>query len=348
MNGTRRVLAQSNSGRFKVLEEPIPQPKRGEVLVEVFASAISPGTELGRFVGRSQGAAGEERWRTFGYQNAGVVLAVGEGCSGVEVGQRVVGMGGGYAIHGTHACVPVNLMAALPESVSFEEGAFVALLATALNAVRRAELQLGENALVMGLGPVGQFTCQLAHIAGVHVLAVDRLPLRTEAALRCGADAVCQDASELPGLAAEFTHGYGMDAGFICFGGDGTEAFQQIVSTMKVAPDTHVYGRVVNVGGASITHRFGAALGNLDIRSAARTGPGYHDEEYEHGANYPRVFVPWTTKRNIEELMAWVAAGRLHVKELITHAPMLDEGPEACREIIEHPEKTLGVVLKMR
>ena len=59
----------------------------------------------------------------------------------------------------------------------------------------------------------------------------------------------------------------------------------------------------VLVGGATVEHSFGAALGNLDIRSAARTGPGYHDKEWEHGASYPKVFVPWTTKRNLEEAM---------------------------------------------
>ena len=72
------------------------------------------------------------------------------------------------------------------------------------------------------------------------------------------------------------------------FGGDATSAFhyQQIRAMLKTAPDTHKMGRIVIVGGASITHGFAAGLGNVDVISAARTGPGYHDEDYEHGADY--------------------------------------------------------------
>ena len=114
---------------------------------------------------------------------------------------------------------------------------------------------------------------------------------------------------------------------------------------MKKSPDTHVMGRTVFVSG-SFSHGFGASLGNMDIRSSARPGPGYHDEEYERGADYPPVFVQWTTRRNLEETLRFAAEGKLHLKPLISHEYPLDESPEACEKIIQTPQDTLGVILK--
>lgn len=348
----RRVLARSRSGRLNVIEESVPQPQAGEILVEVEASLVSAGTELSGVRPPAPGepaAAGDgESWRSFGYQNAGRVIAVGEGVTQFAPGERVACMGAGYAVHGTVACVPVNLAVHLPQNVSYEEGAFVALAATALNAVRRAEVVLGEFALVMGLGLVGQLTAQLCQLAGVHVMGSDRFEMRRQIALANGMEQAVGPEDALVDAARQFTRGYGMDAAFLCFGGDGTEAFRQIVSVMKRAPDTHVYGRVVIPGGATVTHAFGASLGNLDIRSAARTGPGYHDRAYEVGGDYPPVYVPWTTKRHLEELVLWISKGRLNVRSLITHRVSLEEAPQACYELVRSPQNALGLVIVMK
>src|SRR5699024_9628451 len=113
-----------------------------------------------------------------------------------------------------------------PDEVSFEEGAFVALAATALHTVRRAELQLGEFTLVMGLGLVGQLTGQLARIAGAHVLGVDRFPLRLDTARRNGFTQAIGVDDSLHEAAQSISRGYGLDCTFICFGGDATNAFK--------------------------------------------------------------------------------------------------------------------------
>ena len=59
-----------------------------------------------------------------------------------------------------------------------------------------------------------------------------------------------------------------MDCGIIAFGGDATSAFQQIRTMLKTAPDTHKMGRIVIVGGASITHGFAAGMWMLSARHA--------------------------------------------------------------------------------
>ena len=346
MSMTRKFAAIDGAGVISVEQGPVPEPRPGEILIEVRASSISSGTELGGVNRRRENPNTSGPARPFGYQNAGDVIAKGEGCDEFQIGDRVACMGGGYALHATHACVPKNLSVPIPEGMSYEEAALNHLGATALHAIRRAQLEFGENVAVFGLGTVGQFTCQLAKLSGAHVMAVDRFPLRLKVAKETGADVVVNFESEDPvKIAAGFTRGYGMDCAFMCFGADATATLRLIAQMMKKSPDTHLMGRVVSVAG-SVSHGFGSSLGNLDLRSSARPGPGYHDEEWERGGDYPPVFVQWTTKRNIEEVLRFAAEGKLKIKPLISHEYPLDKAPEACEKIIQTPQETLAVVLK--
>lgn len=343
----RKYATIDGRGIISVEEGAIPEPAKGELLIEVYASAISPGTELGGVKSRRKNPNPSKSARPFGYQNAGILIEKGEDCDEFVIGDKLACMGAGYALHSTHACVPKNLCVPIPDGVSYEEAAFNHLAATALNAVRRGEVQLGENVVVVGLGVVGQLCCQFARIAGAHVMGLDRLSMRLDIASKAGVDlAVNVDEEDAVAEAEEFTRGYGMDCGIIAFGGEATEAFSGIVEMLKRAPDTHKMGRIVIVGGARISHGFAAALGNVDLRSAARTGPGYHDEEYERGKDYPPVFVQWTTKRNLEESLRCIAEGKLKIKPLITHEYLLDKADEACEKLIQTPGEALGVVLK--
>lgn len=342
----RHVAALDGRGVISLEEEPIPQPGDGEILVDVHASLISPGTELGGVKARREHPDPSASKRPFGYSNAGVVLDAGTGCAPIATGDRVACMGAGYAQHATHACIPRNLCVPMPEGLSYERASFSHLAATALHAIRRAELQLGEYVVILGLGLVGQLCAQLARLSGAHVMGVDRFPLRLDIARAAGIEAaVHADEEDLLRRTATFTRDYGMDCGVLCFGGEATEAFKTMVQTMKISPDTHRMGRIVIVGGAHISHGFAAALGNLDVRSSARTGPGYHDEIWERGRDYPPVFMPWTTQRNLEEVLRLIAEERLLVDPLITHRVPLQQAPEACEQLIQHPERTLGVVL---
>jgi len=342
----RRVAAIDGKGQFHVITEPVPEPKRGEVLVQVAASLVSPGTELGGIPARRKNPS-DRPPQPFGYQNAGVVLRVGEGVARFKPGDRVATMGGGYAFHASHTIAPVNLAVPIPEGVSFEEAAFCHLAATALHAVRRAEPQFGENFAVSGLGLVGALSVAFAKLSGTHVVGLDRFPKRLAAALEMGADAVFNVAEgDVVRRVTEFCRGYGLDAGIIAFGGDATEAIQQLYEMMRPAPDTHRWGRIVAVGGARATVELAAGLGNVDIRSSARPGPGYHDDAWEHGADYPPVFVPWTTQRNLEESLRAMAEGRLRVRPLVTDVFPLDEAPAACEKLLASPAEALGVILE--
>jgi len=342
----RKVAAIDGRGNFAVIEQPIPEPKAGEVLIEVAASLISPGTELGSVPARRKSPT-DAPPKPFGYQNAGIVTKLGEGVARFKLGDRVATMGGGYALHATHSVAPVNLAVPIPDGVSFHEAAFCHLAATALHCIRRAEPRFGENFAVCGVGVVGLLCVQFAKLSGAHVAALDRWPKRLDVAKAVGADAAfnVSDGDPVPRV-AEFCRGHGLDCGIIAFGGEATEAAKQLYQMMRPAPDGHRWGRIVAVGGARATLGLAASLGNVDVRSSARPGPGYHDEAWEHGADYPPVLVPWTTQRNLEESLRAIAEGRLRVEPLITDIVPLDRAPEACEKLVTSPGEAIGVVLK--
>lgn len=341
----RTLVTVDADGELGIDTEPVPTPGEGELLVEVHASMLSPGTEgsiiRNRREGDSSGGA-----VPLGYQNAGRVAETGPGVDRFAEGDRVACMGSRYAVHADYAAVPVNLAVALPDGVSFAEGAGANLYGTAMNAVRRADLRLGERVAVFGLGMVGQLVTQLADASGCHALGVDLFENRRRIAAGAGAERVVSPEDDPVAAAEAISSGYGVDAGFVCFGGDASGVVDTIAEMAKRRPDGHQMGRIVVVGGAEITQRFPVPLGNMDVRAASRTGPGYHDDAYERGASYPDALVDWDTNRNLREFVSLVDRDRVDVASLQTHRFPLTEAADAYDLALSTPEESLGVVLE--
>ncbi len=347
-----RILVLDGHGKGHVVERATPEVREGYVLVRTRASMFSQGTQLrSAFLYRREPNEGMEP-RPLGYQCAGDIVALGPSVSSRQIGQRVACMSGRErypgvgAYHADYVAVGVNLTEPIPDGVSYEEATSAHLAATAMHAVRRAQLQLCEHVLVVGLGVMGQCVTRFASLSGTRVVGWDPLSIRREGAMKGGAGLTLDPTDGDPVSATrEFTDGLGVDCAFIAFGGDSDETFQQVVDSMKVSPDTHQMGRIVIVGGFSFHHQWAAALGNLDVRSAARTGPGFLDPAYEEGADYPPVFVQWTTQRNLHECLRLMSEGRLDVSEFTTHTFAMSDAPEAIDTIVERTGETIGVVL---
>ena len=348
MSRQRYIGALDGTGHGQVIQQDVPELKPGMVEVKVHASLISPGTELsGAKTARREGKTEVGTPRPFGYQNAGEITAVGDGVTAFKPGDRVACMGGGYAQHTNIAVVPQNLCCLLPENVSFEEGAYAHLAITSMHALRRAEPVFGEYLLVVGMGLVGQMAARLGQIAGVYAMGWDMSQFRLDVARRWGIDGTTLiGTDDAQAKAKEFTRGYGFDLAVMAFGGDGTKSLEQVNSVMKLSPDTHRMGRIAMVGGLKTLCGWGAALGNLDLRCCARTGPGYHDDAWELGqTSYPAVFMRWTTRTNMELALRLMSEGKLNVKCLTTHRLPLAEIDTAVTAHIEDPNNTLGTLL---
>jgi threonine dehydrogenase-like Zn-dependent dehydrogenase len=345
----RHVGVITGEGKFAIIEEPIPEPGRGEVLIEIKASLVSPGTEFMDVPKLRKEPDPKAEVSKFGYNSAGIIIKQGAGCEDIPLGLKVSCMGWGYALHTDYAVVPRNLVLPMPEGMSYEQATFAHLGATALQAIRRAELQLGENLLVVGLGPVGQLSLQLAEASAVHTIGVDKLSLRLEIAKKGGAELTVnlkeEKEEDIAARIKTFTRGYGIDCSILVYGGDATETFQFLRKVHKCAPDTHLMGRVVIPGACEfkITN-WPASFGNIDIRASSRPGPGYKDLEYEHGKDYTPVFVQWSARRNMEEFLRLITLKKVNVDTIITHRLPFKDFVKGVEMLYTSPNKAVGVV----
>ena len=96
-----------------------------------------------------------------------------------------------------------------------------------------------------------------------------------------------------------------------------------------------------------MTYKGGASTGNIEVRSASRTGAGYHDSEYEYGKTYPNAFVQFTTQRNLREIVQLISEGRLHVDALTTHTMPIEDVNDAATLLVDSPDKAMGIILEM-
>jgi threonine dehydrogenase-like Zn-dependent dehydrogenase len=342
---TRDVAVVTGDGQVVIETQPVPELQPGQALIRVHASLLSPGTELALICRRRESPVGEST--AFGYSIAGEVVEVCGDTPHLAPGMRVAAMGAGYAPHGTWACVPVNLATPLPDSVSFADGAYTCLAATALQAVRRTVPQLGEHGAVLGLGIVGNLAAQLYQLSGARVIAWEGVAERIAVAANCGIRTAVNISQADAAAETETFAAGGLDFANLAFGGQADEAFQQVLGCMRVSADTHATGRIVLVGGCHISVGGGAWSGNVDIRASSRTGPGYKDGDYEHGQDYPAAFVPFTTRDNMRELVHLMAERRLVVEPMTSTTCALTELPAVIDSLVAAPASALGVVIAM-
>ncbi len=164
-----RALVNTPGGSSPVELRDLPEPELGlgEVLVEVKAISLNRG-ELTSFRNNPEG------WRP-GQDVAGVVASAPPDHTELRAGSRVVALldEAGWA---ERVAVPLHRLAALPDTVSFEQAAALPVAGlTALRTVRYGEPLLGRKVLVNGAaGGVGTLAVQLAAAAGARVTAVAR------------------------------------------------------------------------------------------------------------------------------------------------------------------------------
>lgn len=158
------VAAPSEPSAIALREADEPTPRPDEALVEVRAMSLNRG-EVRRLPDREEGFVP-------GWDLAGVVARPAQD-GGPPEGARVVGLvrSGAWA---ERACVPADLLAELPDEVSFEAASTLPVAGlTALRALARGGLLLGRRVAVTGAsGGVGRFAVQLAARGGAHVTGV--------------------------------------------------------------------------------------------------------------------------------------------------------------------------------
>lgn len=327
--GTERMLVEF--GKANYLDKARQQPDKVKmVLNKIKSDGLKPTLDA---VFRKLGEP-----MPLGYCNAGEVLAVGDGVQGFQVGDRVISNGQ----HAEAVCIPENLVAKIPEGVSYEEAVFTVIGAIALQGIRLVNPTFGETVVVTGLGLIGLIAGQLLKANGCNVIGLDFDQKKVDLAKDFGIDAFNVAGGTDPvQLVMDKTGGVGTDAVLITASTKSNDVISQAANMSRQR------GRIVLVGVIGLDiQRADFYNKELSFQVSCSYGPGRYDSNYEDkGMDYPIAFVRWTEKRNFETILSAIENGSLKLQSLITHRVPLDQyqeiyadmkNPDAIASILEY------------
>jgi len=217
------------------------------------------------------------------------------------------------------------------------DAAFVVIAAMGLQGVRKLQLQLGESAMVIGLGILGIFATQMAALDGaIPVIVSDFDKKRRDLALTLGADhAFSPDEEGLPDKIKELTYGKGADAIVEVTGA--AAALQQALTYVARQGRISLTG-CTRVSDADIdfyryVHQPGISLigAHTFVRPKVDSYPGY-----------------WTAQDDYRALLAFIAAKKLQVRPIISEIVSPECAPAIYTRLAEEKHPPLGIVFDWR
>ena len=353
-----------HKGEITVENLPTPTLKDGEILVQTAFSLISAGTELSgksssktslikkilsnrdnikkglkllkeKGLGKTLETANEleNKKTTLGYSLSGIIVDIGKNVKEFQIGDRVACAGAGKANHAEFVAVPKNLVVKIPENLDFQTASSVTLGSIALQGLRRADIKLGENIAVIGLGLLGQILTQLLKANGARVIGFDIDDKKINLAKKLE---ICQAYNSLKTNVLEkvlnFTEQKGVDATIITASArQNNEIIQQ---AMEI---TRKKGKVVVVGDVGLCpKRAPFYQKEIDYLISTSYGPGRYDSSYEEkGIDYPFAYVRWTEKRNMEEYLKLLADKKINFQPLISKIFPIEEASDAYKFLEE-------------
>lgn len=340
-----KALLLRQYGAVEMVDMPVPEPAEDELLVRVRACGI-----CGSDVHGLDGSTGRRIPPiVMGHEAAGVVERVGAFVDAFSPGERVtfdstiscgrcgfcragrmnlcdnrrvLGVScGDYRRHGAFAeyvVVPQHVAYRLPDGLPFEHAAMIEAVSIAVHATARAAPRLGDAALVVGAGMIGQLVIQALRLAGCRpVIAADIDPTRLELARRLGADHTVDARS--PDAARHVVQ---------LTGGRGADVAMEVVgaaAALRLTIDgARKGGTVVLVGNSSPTVELAlqaAVSRELDLRGSCASN-----------GEYPLCI----------ELLA---SGRIDVRPLLSAVAPLEEGPRWFGRLYAREPGLMKVVL---
>jgi len=365
----QQVVQSVRSGALRVVDVPRPMVGATEVLVATSRSLLSSGTEravrelasaslLGKAKARpdlvrqvvqrarADGVASTLRAvrnrldeeMPLGYSAAGVVVEVGEAVEGIRPGQRVAT---GSAGHAEYQVVPGQLAVAVPDGVDDADAAFATVASIALHGLRLADLGPGARVCIVGMGLLGQLAARLALAAGYEVAGIDVRGWTVERAADAGVFALRERGDDTTAAVLDWTRGRGVDAVLLTAATSSSDPARRSPSLCRDRAPIVVVGDV----GLDL-ERTPFYEKELTLQFARSYGPGRYDRSYEEwGVDYPIGHVRWTEGRNLEAFLDLVAAGKLAVRDLVTHEFPIARAADAYALIESGSEPFLGVQL---
>ena len=323
----------SSYRQIEEVDEPIPTPGAGEVLVKVAYSALSPGSNVSGYLNQNRQQRGELL-----YMASGIVQAIGAGVQRVAPGDAVAVLNCG---HQAYACVAEDAVHRLPSALTLREASLSYLCSWSVSALHLGQYAAAETVVVVGQGLVGTSAALVADLMGARVLALDSAAERVAFAQTLGLGAVVQvGTTNTAEQMAAFLGETGPD--LILETSGSWHGFRQAV---ELARD---YTRLAIMG---IYRQPPPSELGLDLHQLLyRTPSKFHYQRLQIigcGSDPDEVAYPnphlATRRRNYAYVLEQAARGRLPLDKLITHTLPPQEIGQALAALADGNKQMVGV-----
>jgi len=322
--------------RCDVIEEEIGDPGPGEILVQTTVSLISTGTESWCYRGDFEPGTGWAAWVKYpfypGYSHVGQVVKVGRQVREFAEGDRVFSVTSHrqFATKVAEPGEPVKV----PDYIDDEEAAWLMLATITQTGVRRAEHNMGDRAVVIGLGPLGQLVTQYLRTIGLlEILVIDTIQQRLDIALAHGAThGFCGSAADAYDFVAQHTNEQMADVVY-----DVTGHYAVLPMGLKLARN---FGKLVLMGDSPHPSRQHLTQ---DVLSRQVDIIGTQNQNLP-----PSQAQRWPFDQQALLFMEYLRREQMRVSDLITHRFSPTEAP-AVYELLQNSRgSTMGVIFDWR
>lgn len=320
--------------KAELLEVDVRGIGENDVLTDMEYTVVSGGTERANLLGMKN-AGGNKFPKTLGYCGIGRVIETGSGVKSVAVGDRVL------VYHGKHmkynVCPETDVTKVTDDNLSSLDASFVIIASMGLGGVRKLEIELGESAMVMGLGLLGIFAVQFCRLSGAYpVIAADLNPARRELALRLGADyAFDPSEPDFVEKVKKVTNGKGVRA---------TVEVTGVSAAMKQALEcASRMGRISLLGCTRVSDC--SVDYYRQVHCPGVTLIGAHNSIRPKVESYPHH---WTHQDDCTAIMELLGAGRIEVAPIISRVVSPEDATEVYNQLCDDPEFPMGTVFDWR
>ena len=318
--------------KMEIREMDLLEPGPTQIGIRTVYSGVSQGTERWALTGRYNHF--DEDVPAYypcspGYQGAGVVEVVGAEVDRFAVGDHAFTMGTHFAdpnhkypgpmqaSHSGYLVVEASAAWKVAPEVDLAGVSLFHMAGVSRSGVRITKIQPGDLVALIGLGMIGQMSGQAAKRAGARVIATDLISERCEAAAKYSADRVVDGSSQSLEDAVREEKPEGADV---------------VIDTTGIASMYERCRDLVRHEGKIMMQGYYAdpiviEFHPTHLTRASVTFPCGWDDEYN------------------DELAEDMATGRIAIEPLITHRIPYTDAAEAYELVLEHPERSLGMVL---
>lgn len=366
----KHLIQSLKNGAIELVDIPVPALEKGEILVRSSLSLISPGTEKmmldfgnANYIDKVRQQPQKAKMVldkvktdglaqtieavksklskpiSLGYSSVGIVIDKADDISEVSVGDRVIT----NSSHSEISKVSRNLFAKVPDNVSDESAVFTVISSIALQGVRLAKPNIGDNYVVIGVGLIGLLTVQILIANGCNVLAIDFDESRLDLAKSYGANICNPNKSEDSyKKVMSHTNNIGADGVIITASTNSSEPISSAANMCRKR------GKIILVGVSGLNiNRDDFYEKELSFQVSCSYGPGRYDSDYEQkGIDYPVGFVRWTEKRNFEAVLNLLSQQKINVEKLISKKVEFKQADLAYKELLKGNNNYLGVIFE--